>query len=229
MFQARQGKTQLNLDAASRRARVKRNVAGSLAGAMLFALPAVVPASADPAVPSQEEIDESRRVTAQTAQDIAAMDVQIAELEAQLTLSGDNLSTAAEDYNQAVEQQEEAQKYASEASDKAREAQKRAAQSKKFLVKLARESTRSAQSLDTFAAVINADGIESAVTQSNALALVNDKADKRVQHRKILKISNVGCFCFNSCPLGEKLHRLGFAEPKIGVRVLIMSKRMCCY
>ncbi|MBI9116217.1 C40 family peptidase [Sanguibacter suaedae] len=137
-------------------------------------------AAADPA-PSDDDVETAHQAVVDAAASVAAMDVRLAELAAAQDVAYAALETAAEAYNQAVVDHDAAVLAADDATERSTTANERAEESRTLLVGLARDSSRSGSGLDRIGMYLTADGLEDAVSASDAMALVGTKADKAVQ------------------------------------------------
>lgn len=165
-----------------RRAAARRGpLVGALALSFVIGLGASTPALADDPVPSQDEVDRARGQVAQAATDVAAMDVQIAQLEQTQQTALEDAALAGSAYTQAVVDYDAAVLVASEATTKSEAAAARAEESRKLLVGIARESSRNGGGLDQVGMLLTVDGVQDAVSEANAVDLVGSKADKAVQ------------------------------------------------
>lgn len=141
----------------------------------------VLPASADPTSPSQDDVDDARQSVVDAAASVAAMDVEMASLTANQEAAFNAAAAAGEAYNQAMVDLDAATAAAADAQTRSDAAKVRAEASRKLLVGLARDTSRSGGGLEQVGMYLSADGLGEAVSTANAMALVNSKADKAAQ------------------------------------------------
>lgn len=141
--------------------------------ALFLGTPFVAPALADP--------DDDPTDTIAQAANLAEIDAAIAQLERDQNNAITELLTAGEDYNIALEEYRKASEFADEASEKAQIAGERAQESRRFVARMARESSRGSNALDALGAFFISDGLESLVTETSALQTVNEKTDQKFQ------------------------------------------------
>lgn len=150
----------------------RRIVATVLCSALFITAPLAVPALADP--------DDASSV-AEDATTLAELDAAIAQLEDEQEAAYEQLLAAGEDYVTAVEAYQQATDYADEAATKAAEAGERAQDSRRFVARIARESSRGSNALDALGAFFLSDGLEELVAENDALDRVNQKTDEKLQ------------------------------------------------
>ncbi|ACV09747.1 C40 family peptidase [Jonesia denitrificans] len=150
----------------------------AITAALVCALTATVatPAGADPT----DDPSPSESITTR-AHDVAALDVEIAQLEQQVDDAYTAVISAGEDYLVAEQEFHEQEQFADSARQRALEARERADASRIFVARMARESSRSSYVLDTLSALLTSNGLDQAITEANALEAVTDKADQRIQ------------------------------------------------
>ncbi len=150
----------------------------AITAALVCALTATVatPAGADPT----DDPSPSESITTR-AHDVAALDVEIAQLEQQVDDAYTAVISAGEDYLVAEQEFHEQEQFADSARQRALEARERADASRIFVARMARESSRSSYALDTLSALLTSNGLDQAITEANALEAVTDKADQRIQ------------------------------------------------
>lgn len=141
----------------------------------------VLPASADPSTPSQDEVDAARQSVIDAAASVAAMDVQMASLATVQDAAFNAAAAAGEAYNQAMVDLDAATTAAAEAQSRSDAAKVRAEESRKLLVGLARDTSRNGGGLEQLGMYLSADGVSEAVSTANAMELVGSKADKAAQ------------------------------------------------
>ncbi|WP_051196540.1 NlpC/P60 family protein [Jonesia quinghaiensis] len=142
---------------------------------------------AQPAIADPEDTDTDSAVS-QRARNVAELDVEIAQLEQSVDSAYTAVIAAGEDYLQAEEAYRELQEFADTARATADDAHDRAAESRVFVARLARESSRSSYALDGLSALLTADGLDQAITETNAISAVSSKADQRIQQFQADKV-----------------------------------------
>lgn len=150
-----------------------RLVSIALAVALVIGTPLVAPVQADPADDPTNAVE--------NATNLAEIDAAVAQLERDQNDAIAELLSAGEEYTIALEEYRKASTFADEASEKAEMAGERARESRRFVARMARESSRGSLALDTLGAFFVADGLESLVTETVALDAVNEKTDQKFQ------------------------------------------------
>lgn len=152
----------------------------ALACALFVAAPTVLPVAADPT--------DSPTSSTMNAADLAALDGAIAQLERDQASAYQAVLIAGEAYSVALAEYGDATRFAEEASEKAQQAQDRAKESRRFVAKIARDSARGSTALDALGAFFVADGLNQLVSETEALAKVNEKTDIKFQQYKADKL-----------------------------------------
>lgn len=150
-----------------------------LTSALFITAPLAVPALADP--------DDASSV-AEDATTLAELDAAIAQLEAEQDAAYQQLLTAGEEYVTAVDAYKQATEYADQAAEKAADAGERAKESRRFVARIARESSRGSNALDALGAFFISDGLEELVAETEALGKVDEKTDEKLQQYQADKL-----------------------------------------
>ncbi len=156
----------------ARKSRAMRLLSTVIASLMLVSMPLAVPAFAEP----DDASDAARNATT-----LAELDAAIAQLEAEQKAAYEAVLQAGEEYVTAVDEYQKASDFADAAAEKAQVAGERAQESRRFIARIARESSRGSNSLDALGAFLLADGLETLITEAEALNKVNAKTDERLQ------------------------------------------------
>lgn len=163
----------------ARKPRALRFLSTVIASLLLVSMPLAVPAVAEPDDPSD---------TARDATTLAELDAAIAQLETEQQAAYEAVLRAGEEYVTAVEEYQKASDFADAAAEKAQVAGERAQESRRFIARIARESSRGSNSLDALGAFLLADGLETLVIEAEALNKVNAKTDERLQQFEVDKL-----------------------------------------
>ncbi|NIZ91540.1 hypothetical protein F1544_11085, partial [Kineosporiaceae bacterium B12] len=159
-----------------------------------LAVPAVLgvaaaPATADPAYPSQGDVDAAKAAAEGVAGQVAALQVQLAGQQADLEASRTALSVAAEDYDEAQALLSQRTDEATAAAATAAKAQGDFADARRELGRLAAQRYRgNSAGVGPLAAVLAADGPQELIDRSATMDLLGAQRDDLAQRMDAARI-----------------------------------------
>lgn len=149
-------------------------VVGPLAGASATPTPSPTP-------PSGADVSRAQQAMQSASNDVAAMEVRLAQLAAVADDAQIAVQKAGEAYTQALSDAQGAQQVADDAAARAAQADADAETARQNLMAYAREMARSGGSADTLEAVLSANGFQDVAERTADLSRLTGKADQTVQ------------------------------------------------
>ena len=136
-------------------------------------------AVADPA--DDDDVEEARQAVADTAAQVAAIELRLAQQSAALDEAWVAVAQAAEDYTAATVARDDAEAAAEAARRRAEAAAAEVERARDELGVIALEAYRSGGALDSLGAMLTSDGYDDYVARSTAIGQMGDRADRAVQ------------------------------------------------
>lgn len=157
-------------------------VAAALAGALVVVGPlGGAFAAPTPTPPSEDDVRAAQQAVQSASDDVAAMEVRLAQLAAVADDAQVAVDRAGEAYSQALADAQAAQQAADDAAARSQQADGDAETARQNLMAYAREMARSGGSVDTLEAVLSANGFEDVAQRTADLSRLTGKADQTVQ------------------------------------------------
>ncbi len=157
-------------------------VAAALAGALVVVGPlGGAFAAPTPTPPTDDDVRAAQQAVQSASDDVAAMEVRLAQLAAVADDAQVAVDRAGEAYSQALADAQAAQQAADDATARSAQADGDAETARQNLMAYAREMARSGGSVDTLEAVLSANGFEDVAQRTADLSRLTGKADETVQ------------------------------------------------
>lgn len=162
--------------------RVKwRNAAAALAAGALATTLWASPAVAEPDYPSQDDIDQAHQAEHSTAEQISAIEVELAQNSAELQRAQIEAEQAAEAYNEAKVDLEQARSDADDAKAAAEDAEADLAEAQQKVAQIAMASYRDSGQLQHMSMFLSADDFDQALDRATLIHMVGTNADQAYQ------------------------------------------------
>ena len=153
----------------------------AVAVGLLIALGPATTSAADPADPSDQELQAARSAVLVGVSAVADIEVQLAQQSAARDAAEANAAIAGEDYVRAEQDRIDAASAATRAGVLLESANAQMETSRRTLVAIALAAARSSGAIDGVQAFLSADGFDEVVARSTALSRMGAKADRAVQ------------------------------------------------
>ncbi|HLS64599.1 MAG TPA: NlpC/P60 family protein [Ruania sp.] len=158
-----------------------RGAAAALATGALVGALWVAPAQADPDYPSEDDIAQAEQAEQSTAEQIQAIEVQLAANNAELEQANVDAELAAEAYNQAAVEREEAETAAEDAATAADEADAEVLAAQQHVAQIAMASYRNSGEIQQLSMFFSADNFEQALDRATMFQAIGSDADQAYQ------------------------------------------------
>lgn len=157
-------------------------VAAAVCGALLVGSPfSSAIAAPTPTPPTDQDVQRAQQAVKSASDDVAAMEVRLAQLSAVADDAQVAVAKAGEAYAQALADAQAAQQASDDAAARSHQAATDAETARQNLMAYAREMARSGGSIDAIEAVLSANGFQDVAQRTADLSLLTGKADETVQ------------------------------------------------
>lgn len=159
-------------------------VAALTAGGLLLVGPlsgASAAPTPTPTPPSAADVSQAQQAVQSASNDVAAMEVRLAQLSAAADDAQIAVEKAGEAYTQALSDAQGAQQVADDTAARSAQADSDAETARQNLMAYAREMARSGGSADVLEAVLSANGFQDVAQRTADLSMLTGKADQTVQ------------------------------------------------